>query len=146
VGGVLFSLEEVSYYFPLKTMLRSYFCALVAALTIKSINPLGNGKLVPFQVRYTSDWTPIEIFPFICLGLVGGALGAIIIKCIRKLFIFRQKLGIYKYPVTEVFFLALSTSSLGYLNYFSRSMGYNLFVSKLFTECSNSSVDFLCGY
>lgn len=30
IGGVLFSLEEMSNYFPLKTMWRSYFCALVA--------------------------------------------------------------------------------------------------------------------
>jgi H+/Cl- antiporter ClcA len=31
--GVLFSLEEVSYYFPLKTMWRSFFCAMTAAVT-----------------------------------------------------------------------------------------------------------------
>lgn len=30
VGGVLFSLEEASYFFPLKTLWRSFFCALVA--------------------------------------------------------------------------------------------------------------------
>lgn len=35
IGGVLFSLEEVSYYFPIKTMIRSYFCALVAAIALK---------------------------------------------------------------------------------------------------------------
>jgi chloride channel 3/4/5 len=35
IGGVLFSLEEVSYYFPIKTMIRSYFCALVAAMVLK---------------------------------------------------------------------------------------------------------------
>ena len=33
VGGVLFSLEEVSYYFPHKTMWRSFFCALTATVT-----------------------------------------------------------------------------------------------------------------
>ncbi len=30
IGGVLFSLEEASYYFPLKTLWRSFFCAMVA--------------------------------------------------------------------------------------------------------------------
>lgn len=35
IGGVLFSLEEVSYYFPSKTMWRSFFCALTAAFTLK---------------------------------------------------------------------------------------------------------------
>lgn len=28
IGGVLFSLEEVSYYFPYKTLWRSFFCAM----------------------------------------------------------------------------------------------------------------------
>jgi chloride channel 3/4/5 len=30
IGGVLFSLEEASFYFPPKTLWRSFFCALVA--------------------------------------------------------------------------------------------------------------------
>jgi chloride channel 3/4/5 len=34
IGGVLFSLEEMSNYFPLKTMWRSYFCALVATAVL----------------------------------------------------------------------------------------------------------------
>jgi len=42
IGGVLFSLEEVSYYFPLKTMWRSFFCAMTAALILKLVNPYGN--------------------------------------------------------------------------------------------------------
>ena len=35
IGGVLFSLEEVSYYFPPKTMWRAFFCAVTAAMTLK---------------------------------------------------------------------------------------------------------------
>lgn len=35
IGGVLFSLEEVSYYFPMKTMIRSYCCAMIAAVVLK---------------------------------------------------------------------------------------------------------------
>jgi chloride channel 3/4/5 len=34
IGGVLFSLEEMSNHFPLKTMWRSYFCALVATAVL----------------------------------------------------------------------------------------------------------------
>lgn len=41
IGGVLFSLEEMSNYFPLKTLWRSYFCALVAtAVLAVSSSPL----------------------------------------------------------------------------------------------------------
>ncbi|KAF8739755.1 chloride channel, partial [Rhizoctonia solani] len=44
VGGVLFSLEEVSYFFPPKVMWRSFFCAMVAAATLKFLDPFGTGK------------------------------------------------------------------------------------------------------
>jgi chloride channel 3/4/5 len=32
IGGVLFSLEEVSYYFPSKTLFRTFFCCIVSHL------------------------------------------------------------------------------------------------------------------
>ena len=52
IGGVLFSLEEVSSYFPNKTMWRTFLCAVVAGLTLKYMNPNHTGKLVLFQVRH----------------------------------------------------------------------------------------------
>lgn len=36
IGGVLFSLEEVSYYFPPKTLFRTFFCCIVSACAIRS--------------------------------------------------------------------------------------------------------------
>jgi len=52
IGGVLFSLEEVSYFFPPKVMWRSFFGAMIAAMTLKFLDPFGTGKLVLFQVTY----------------------------------------------------------------------------------------------
>nr|CAG8435974.1 10549_t:CDS:10 [Entrophospora candida] len=37
IGGVVFSLEEVSYYFSFKTMWRSFFCAMVAAVSLAGL-------------------------------------------------------------------------------------------------------------
>jgi hypothetical protein len=71
IGGVLFSLEEVSYYFPLKTLWRSFFCALVAAFILTSINPFGNEHSVMFYVEYNRPWMFIELLPFIGLGILG---------------------------------------------------------------------------
>lgn len=45
IGGVLFSLEEASYYFPLKTMWRSFFCALVAGIILRFVNPFGSNQV-----------------------------------------------------------------------------------------------------
>lgn len=57
IGGVLFSLEEVSYYFPLKTLWRSFFCALVAAFVLRLINPFGKFlvKLKKFRFKTLLD-------------------------------------------------------------------------------------------
>ncbi|KAG7264858.1 hypothetical protein CRUP_035430 [Coryphaenoides rupestris] len=80
IGGVLFSLEEVSYYFPLKTLWRSFFAALVAAFTLRSINPFGNSRLVLFYVEFHAPWHLLELGPFILLGIFGGLWGALFIR------------------------------------------------------------------
>ena len=67
IGGVMFSLEEVSYYFPLKTLWRSFFCALVAAFVLQSINPFGNDHSVLFYVEYNTPWMFFELIPFLLL-------------------------------------------------------------------------------
>ena len=93
IGGVLFSmkkfkkkkrelkinrkyfsflgLEEVSYYFPLKTMWRSFFCAMIGAFVVRSINPYGNGHDVQFSIDYKAPWSSFELIPFILLGILG---------------------------------------------------------------------------
>jgi chloride channel 3/4/5 len=71
IGGVLFSLEEVSYYFPLKTLWRSFFCALIAAFILRSINPFGNEHSVLFFVEYNKPWIFFELVPFVGLGIIG---------------------------------------------------------------------------
>ncbi|PVU97847.1 hypothetical protein BB561_000247 [Smittium simulii] len=45
IGGVLFSLEDISYVFPLKTLSRSFFCALIATTVLHVINPFRTGKI-----------------------------------------------------------------------------------------------------
>ncbi len=71
IGGVLFSLEELSYYFPMKTLWRSFFCAMTGAFIIKTINPFGGKSDVLFNLEYTPEWYFFELVPFIFLGLLG---------------------------------------------------------------------------
>ena len=63
--------HQVSYYFPLKTLWRSFFCALAAAFVLRSFNPFGNDHLVMFYVEYHNPWYLIELLPFIMLGVFG---------------------------------------------------------------------------
>ncbi|XP_042901124.1 H(+)/Cl(-) exchange transporter 5 isoform X2 [Parasteatoda tepidariorum] len=71
IGGVLFSLEEVSYYFPMKTLWRSFFCALVAAFVLRSIDPFGTDHVVKYYMSTRRKWILIELIPFIILGIIG---------------------------------------------------------------------------
>lgn len=64
-------LFQVSYYFPLKTLWRSFFCALIAAFVLRSINPFGNEHSVLFYVEYNKPWIFFELIPFVMLGIIG---------------------------------------------------------------------------
>ena len=66
--------NQVSYYFPMKTLWRSFFCAMIAAFTLKYMNPFGTGRLVMFYVEYTNPWKLFELLPFILLGVLGVSL------------------------------------------------------------------------
>ena len=71
VGGVLFSLEEVSYYFFHKVMWRAFFAALAAAFTLQLMNPYFSGEVVLFYVNYNQNWHLFELIPFVLIGILG---------------------------------------------------------------------------
>ncbi|KAF1995478.1 voltage-gated protein/chloride channel-like protein [Amniculicola lignicola CBS 123094] len=121
IGGILFSLEEVSYYFPPKTLFRTFFCCIAAALSLKFLNPYGTGKIVLFEVRYLLDWKAFEIIAFIFTGALGGVLGALFIKASRIWArTFRRVTIIKKYPLLEVFLVALVTGILSFWNRYTK--------------------------
>ncbi|KAL4917178.1 chloride channel [Aspergillus aurantiobrunneus] len=121
IGGVLFSLEEVSYYFPPKTLFRTFFCCIVAALSLKFLNPYGTGKIVLFEVRYLGDWEMFELAIFMLLGVLGGAAGALFIKA-SSLWAksFRRIPAIKRWPLLEVVLVALLTGLTGFWNRYTK--------------------------
>ena len=114
IGGVLFSLEETSYYFPPKTMWRSFFCCLIAATTVKYVNPLGTGKLVLFQVNYSTEYHSFEIFGFVSLGVIGGLMGSLFIKWSKSLRATISAIKIRYIAIYEVILVTLLTTILSY--------------------------------
>ncbi|EPE32693.1 Clc chloride channel [Glarea lozoyensis ATCC 20868] len=121
LGGVLFSLEEVAYFFPAKTLFRTFFCCITAALSLKFLNPYGTNKVVIFEVRYLTDWDFFELVGFVVVGMVGGAVGALFIKAsrawaksFRKITIVKQK------PLVEVMLVALITGLISFWNPFTK--------------------------
>jgi chloride channel 3/4/5 len=133
IGGVLFSLEEMSNYFPLKTMWRSYFCALVATAVLAAMNPFRTGQLVMFQVKYDRDWHFFEILFYIIIGIFGGLYGAFVIKWNLRAQAFRKKyLG--NYAILEAALLAAGTAIIAYPNVFLR-IDMTESMEILFLEC-----------
>lgn len=145
IGGVLFSLEEVSYYFPLKTLWRSFFSALVAAFVLRQINPFGTEKLVMFYVDYTRPWILIELIPFVMLGVFGGVIGTIFIKFNLRWCKLRKYSNLGKYPITEVFAITLITAVISYPNPYTR-MNSSELIKILFSRCGIVDSTPLCDY
>ncbi|OQR66649.1 H(+)/Cl(-) exchange transporter 3-like [Tropilaelaps mercedesae] len=145
IGGVLFSLEEVSYYFPLKTLWRSFFCALVAASVLRSINPFGNDHLVMFSVKHDFPWSSWELFPFLLLGVLGGIVGTVFTRLNLRWCRFRKESRLGYYPITEVLALTAVTAFLSYPNLYTR-MNTSDLIKLLFVDCGIGDVTPLCDY
>ncbi|XP_071786875.1 H(+)/Cl(-) exchange transporter 5-like isoform X4 [Asterias amurensis] len=145
IGGVLFSLEEISYYFPLKTLWRSFFCAMVAAFVLQSINPFGNDHAVRFYVEYNTPWFFFEIIPFILLGIFGGLYGVVFNKLNLKWSKLRMTSRLGYYPITEVLLVTLATALLSYPNPYSR-LNTSQLIAALFKECGPQDAIGFCDY
>ncbi|KJY02567.1 voltage-gated chloride channel protein [Zymoseptoria brevis] len=144
IGGVLFSLEQLSYYFPDKTMWASFVCAMVAAVTLQAYDPFRTGQLVLYQVTYHSGWHAFEIFPFAVLGIMGGLYGAMFIKLNMRVASWRNSSSnpFRSSPIREVILVALITALISFPITFLRAQSSEL-VEYLFAECRDITDDFL---
>lgn len=140
IGGVLFSLEQLSYYFPDKTMWQSFVCAMVAAVTLQAFNPFRTGKLVLYQVTYSTGWHGFEMVPFAILGVLGGLYGGLFIKVNMKIAKWRRTSLWASSPILEVIAIAVVTAVVNFPNKFMRAQSSEL-VYMLFAECANLKDD-----
>ncbi|TPX38885.1 hypothetical protein SeMB42_g06130 [Synchytrium endobioticum] len=135
IGGVLFSMEELSTYFPARTMLQSFYCALVASVTLSMIDPY-RGKRVMYEVKYTRPWHFFELFPFLLLGVFGGLSGAFFIRMNLVMQALRKPAYSWskRHPVLEVAVASVVTAIFCYFNIFTR-IDSNELLEALFREC-----------
>ncbi|CAJ0573120.1 unnamed protein product, partial [Mesorhabditis spiculigera] len=147
IGGVMFSLEEASYYFPLKTMWRSFFCALVAGIILRIVNPFGSDQTSLFHVDYMMKWTFFELIPFAMLGIWGGILGSIFIYLNLRWSRFRKTNPLIgRNHINEVLLVTLFTSVISYFNPYMRKNGSSL-ITQLFDRCGPEDfMSDLCDY
>lgn len=148
IGGVLFSLEQLSYYFPDKTMWQSFVCAMIAAVTLQALNPFHTGKIVLFQVTHSSDWHSFELPPFMLLGLVGGLFGGLFIHLNMLVTRFRRSEHnpLRNRHFLEVLFISALSAVVNFPNIFMRAQLSEL-LSTLFADCAttgNTDIFGLC--
>ncbi|KAL8785216.1 MAG: hypothetical protein Q9213_003485 [Squamulea squamosa] len=144
IGGVLFSYEEISTYFPRKVLWRAFLCSLFAAMVLKALNPTGTGKLVLFETNYGISYSPIHYLIFIVLGIAGGLFGGVFCKAnFWWSKTFRKYAIISRYPVFEVFLVVLATGLLQYPNPMTREPG-DVIIKNLLVDCRGNSVAWVC--
>mmetsp|Transcript_107697 Transcript_107697/g.347631 ORF Transcript_107697/g.347631 Transcript_107697/m.347631 type:complete len:769 (+) Transcript_107697:62-2368(+) len=143
LGGVLFSLEEVSTMFPNRTMIRSFFAAVIAALTLQQWNPTGTGRLTMFEATYNTPPKPAEYIVFLALGVLGGCLGALFVhwnimvsNARAQGTPFRRRCHI----VLEVLAIALITALTSFPLVYTRVLSSKA-IRALFHSCTDMNVD-----
>jgi len=147
LGGVLFSLEEVSTFFPQKTMYKAFFSAVVAALSLQWFDPTGTGKMTMFEVKYDKPLDKIEYLPFALLGVIGGFVGSAFVALNVRVSAFRLTKR-YKdrvHIIVEVFMIGLITFVTSYPFVFLRPLSSEV-IHKLFMACDSTleNSDALC--
>ena len=137
---MLFSLEQLSYYFPDKTMWQSFVCAMTAAVVLQAFDPYRSGKLVLYQVTYSRGWHDFELVPFVILGVLGGIYGGLFIKANMMFAQWKRSASWLPSPLVQVVLVAILTALINYPNDYMRAQCSDL-VSNLFTECSKLTDD-----
>ncbi|CDK26609.1 unnamed protein product [Kuraishia capsulata CBS 1993] len=143
MGGVLFSIEEISSVFQLSSMWKSYFCALIATGVMAAMNPFRTGQIVIFEVTYDQNWHLFEVPFFIILGIFGGVYGIVVSKLNVRVVAFRQKF-LKNHAIREVVILATLTAMIGYFNEFLR-LDMTKGMEILFHECGADWDHDLCS-
>lgn len=139
IGGVLFSYEEISTYFPRKVLWRAFLCSLFAAMVLKALNPTGTGKLVLFETNYGTTYQASHYAIFILLGIAGGLFGGVFCRANFKWSKwFRTYPVIKNNPVLEVFLVVLATTLLQYPNPLTREPG-DVVIKNLLVDCRNAA-------
>ncbi|KAI9894499.1 MAG: hypothetical protein M1814_003257 [Vezdaea aestivalis] len=146
IGGVLFSYEEISTYFPRRTLWKAFLCSMLAAVTLKALNPTGTGKLVLFETNYGTSYKAVHYLLFVVLGIAGGVWGGTFCKLnflwsktFRKFDIIKTN------PVFEVFLVTLATALLQFPSPMTREPGDTI-IKEMLVSCQVGDTAYVCRH
>lgn len=113
---------------------------MTAVVTLQILDPFRSGKLVLYQVTYSTGFHGFEMVPFALLGIFGGLYGALYIKLNMKFSAWKKSASWLPGPVWCVSTIALLTAVINFPNMFMRVQSSEL-VYWLFSECSQITDD-----
>lgn len=147
LGGVLFSLEEVSSFFPSRTLIKAFTAAMAAAIVLSVLNTTNTKGLTLFSVEYSKACHPVEYLIFAGLGVVGGLVGAVFNAVNVCWSAFRMKPTFRKrvHPVLEVTCIALVTLLTSFPVAMTRVLSSDA-IHALFEACDAGSGHQLRGH
>ncbi|EHL01986.1 putative H(+)/Cl(-) exchange transporter 3 [Glarea lozoyensis 74030] len=117
---------------------------MTAAVTLQAFDPFRSGKLVLYQVTYSSGWHGFEMIPFALLGILGGIYGGLFIKMNMKIAGWKKGNAWLPGPITQVAIIAILTALINYPNFYMRAQASEL-VYSLLAECSKVVDDQFVG-
>ena len=96
-GGVLFSIEVTSTYYPVSSLWKNVFCTLFGSFFFSLFRYFNLKGEIEFTKFPEESWRPLEYFSFIILGILCGLLGALFVflfrKCVEMIHKFKSLLG-----------------------------------------------------
>lgn len=114
---------------------------MIAAVSLKLIDPFRTGKIVLFQVTYDKDWHYFELGFFLLIGVFGGIYGAVFSKLnILWAKTVRSRPLFKKYPIVEVAMVTAATVVVSFFNRYTKMGGTEL-VLTLLSECRPEDYD-----
>ena len=123
-------------------MWQSFVCAMIAAFTLKAVDPFRTGKTVPYSVTYHTGWHGFEIVAYAIIGILGGLYGGLLIKLNMRLAALRDspRYPLKDRPILEVCIITVATSVIAFPVTFLRAQASEL-VYYLFAECKDIQSD-----
>ncbi|CAL1536656.1 unnamed protein product [Lymnaea stagnalis] len=131
VGGVLFSLEEGASFWNQSLVWRIFFASMISTMTLNIVQSYIKGH--PWELSYAglinfgtfdnvSYSHSFELFIVVCMGAIGGLLGALFNQLNLKLTMFRMRFVQKKWQkVLETMMVAMYTAAFAYILIFYRN-------------------------
>ncbi|CCH44724.1 Chloride channel protein [Wickerhamomyces ciferrii] len=143
IGGVLFTLEQVTSYFNASDKMWSSFVCCMAGVVVLNSFKENTDVLVTME----NQWLSIEMLGFILLGILGGVYGAVFNRLNMWFAQLRERLVKTQgehFQVLEIIGLSIVTSVITYPLIFPR-LPLTTLITRLYKDCAAEESNIIGG-